>query len=141
VARRLVTYALGLYAAGPYLDRFGRPQTAADLRGHRLVGHVEDLVYSPSLHYAGEILSDWQSRFEISSALGQTEAVAAGAGIGILHAFMAAGRPGLERVLPEREIRREYWLTTHETARDLARIRTVADFIAELVQGERALFG
>ncbi|WP_427025372.1 LysR family transcriptional regulator [Aureimonas ureilytica] len=141
VARRLVSYALGLYGAGAYLDQFGRPGSVAELRAHRLVGHVDDLVYSPSLHYAGEILPDWQSRVEISSALGQLEAVAAGAGIGILHAFMAGGRPGLERVLPDCEIRREYWLVTHETSRELTRIRAVADFIAELVQGERALFG
>lgn len=141
VARRLVSYALGLYGATTYLDRFGRPGTVEELKAHRLVGHVDDLVYSSSLQYTSEIAPDWQSRFEISSALGQTEAVAAGAGIGILHAFIALGRPGLERVLPEQGIRRDYWLVTHETARDLARIRAVADFIAETVQRERAIFG
>ncbi|WP_062230556.1 LysR family transcriptional regulator [Aureimonas sp. N4] len=141
VARRLVSYALGLYGAASYLDRFGRPSSVEDLKRHRLVGHVDDLVYSSSLHYTGEMAPDWQSRFEISSALGQTEAVAAGAGIGILHGFIAAGRPALERVLPERTIRRDYWLVTHETAREMSRIRAVADFIAETVQREKAIFG
>lgn len=141
VARKLVTYALGLYAARGYLAEHGTPSGVGDLTRHRLVGAVEDLLYSPSLHYTAEIADDWQSRFEISSALGQTEAVAAGAGIGILHAFIADRRSELVRVLPAHEIRREYWLVIHESARGLAPIRAAADFIAETVEAERGLFG
>jgi DNA-binding transcriptional LysR family regulator len=140
VAQKLVDYALGLYASSAYLDAHGRPMDMADLGGHRLVGHVDDLLYSPSLDYAGEILGEWPSRIEISSALGQTEAVAAGAGIGILHRFIAARRPELERVLPAREIRRAYWLVYHESARGLPRIAAVAAAIRDLVEAEREIF-
>lgn len=140
VARKLVTYALGAYGARAYLDRQGRPETPLDLERHRLVGYVEDLVFSPSLHYEPEIAPHWQSRLEVSSALGQLEAVAAGAGIGILHAFLAARRPDLEPVLPERRITREYWMAFHENARGQARIRAVADFIADLVRAEEGIF-
>ena len=140
VAQKLVDYALGLYASSAYLDAHGRPQTLADLSGHRLVGYVDDLLSTPSLDYAAEIVGDFASRFEISSALGQTEAVAAGAGIGILHAFIAKKRAGLERVLPERELRRAYWLVYHESARGLARITAVAAAIREMVEAERASF-
>ena len=141
VARRLVAYALGLYASTDYLAAHGTPSGVGDLAGHRLVGAVEDLHYSASLQYTAEITPDWQSRFEIASALGQTEAVASGAGIGILHVFIAAHRPGLVRVLPATGIRRDYWLVIHESARALAPIRAAADFIAETVERERALFG
>lgn len=140
VARRLVDYALGLYASAGYLDRHGAPESVAALARHRLVGHVEDLVYSPLLNYAAEFAPDWQNRLEISSALGQTEAVAAGAGIGILHRFIAGRRPELVPVLPQVEVRREYWLASHESARDTARVRAVADFVAEEVARERAIF-
>ncbi|GGD04768.1 LysR family transcriptional regulator [Aureimonas glaciei] len=140
VAQKLVDYALGLYASSAYLDAHGRPVDMADLGGHRLVGHVDDLLYSPSLDYAAEILGDRPSRIEISSALGQTEAVAAGAGIGILHRFIAARRPELERVLPAREIRRAYWLVYHESARGLPRIAAVAAAIRDLVEAEREIF-
>ncbi|WP_416357922.1 LysR family transcriptional regulator [Aureimonas phyllosphaerae] len=140
VARRLVSYSLRAYASTDYLDRAGRPQGVGDLAAHSLVGYVDDLLYSASLQYAAEFAPGWQSRIEISSALGQAEAVAAGLGIGILHSFSAAGRHGLERVLPERELRREYWLVYHESARDLSRVQAVARFIAELVDTERAIF-
>jgi len=45
------------------------------------------------------------------------------------------------RVLPATAIRRDYWLVIHESARALAPIRAAADFIAETVERERALFG
>lgn len=140
VAQKLVDYALGLYASSAYLDAQGRPTTLAELQGHRLISYVDDLLSTPSLDYAAEIAGAFPSRFEISSALGQTEAVVAGAGIGILHAFIAKKRAGLERLLPERELRRAYWLVYHESARGLARITAVAAAIREMVDAERASF-
>ena len=140
VAQKLVDYALGLYAATAYLDAHGRPATLEDLAEHRLVGYVGDLLSTPALDYAAEIAGNVRSRFEISSALGQTEAVESGAGIGILHAFIARQRQGLERVLPARELRRAYWLVYHESARGNAAVAAVAAAIREMVEAEKAGF-
>ncbi|MEX6507403.1 LysR family transcriptional regulator [Jiella sp. M17.18] len=141
VAAKLVDYALGLYASRGYVAERGAPESLGDLARHRLVGAVDDLLYSPRLAYYVDLVPDWPSGTEISSATGQTEAVAAGAGIGILHSFMASRRPDLVRLLPEATIRRTYWLVYHESARDVRRIAVAADFIRELVEAERGLFG
>jgi DNA-binding transcriptional LysR family regulator len=85
-------------------------------------------------------MRDWDASFEISSAIGQTEAVRSGAGIGILHDYVARQYPELVRVLPETIIRRSYWTTYHETTRDLMRLRTVVEFLKELVDGESHIF-
>jgi DNA-binding transcriptional LysR family regulator len=140
VARKLVDYGLSLYAARSYLDRFGTPETVEDLRGHRLIGYVDDLLFSPSLSFTGEVWRHWQASFEISSAVGQAEAVRAGAGIGILHDYVAGPDTRLTRVLAERTIRRSYWMVFHESVRDLVRVRIVSDFISELVAAQRATF-
>lgn len=140
VARKLVDYTLGLYASKTYLDKNGRPQTTADLKSHRLIGYVDDLVYSPSINYAPEVTRDWSARFEIASALGQTEAVRAGAGIGILHSFIARNDPHLEKVLPEKVINRAYWTVSHERTRPLRHVAAVMDFINKLVARDRAIF-
>ena len=140
VAKKLVDYTLGLFAHSLYLQRHGVPQTPSDLRHHQLVGYVEDLVFSPALAYAGEVARDWQARFEIASALGQTEAVRAGAGIGILHSFIARRDPELVPVLPDRLIRRAYWLVYHETSREQRPVQVVADFVAGIVSAERHIF-
>lgn len=141
VAAKLVDYTLGLYASRAYAETHGLPGSRAELSGHRLVGYVPDLVINPSLDYAAEFAPDWDAGFMISSALGQTEAVRAGAGIGILHAFIARDMPELVAVTAISAIRRAYWLVYHESMRGLSRIAAVTDFITKAVEAEKALFG
>ncbi|GAB4511978.1 MAG: LysR family transcriptional regulator [Roseibium sp.] len=141
VAGKLVDYTLGLYASADYLAERGTPSTAGDLSGHDLIGYVEDLLYSPSLNYGAEITRDWTARFEIASALGQTEAVRSGAGVGILHDFIARDDPDLCPVLPDVKIRRAYWMVTHESSRPLRHVAAVRDFLRDQVAHDRAMFG
>ena len=140
VASRLVDYRLGLFASKAYIAENGMPAAVEDLARHSLVGYVEDLLASPSLAYASEIYRDFRPRFAVSSALGQTEAVRSGAGIGILHAFIARTYVDLVPVMPERQIRRAYFTVYHESMRRLRRIETVVKFIQGLVERERGIF-
>ena len=140
VSSKLTDYTLGLYASRDYLAENGTPETVEDLKAHRRVGYVEDLIFTASLNFTGEIMRSWDAGFEISSATGQTEAVRSGAGVGILHDYIARQYPELVRLLPETSIRRAYWTTWHESARDLTRVRTVAEFVQELVRQEHAIF-
>jgi DNA-binding transcriptional LysR family regulator len=140
VSSKLTDYTLGLYASRAYLAENGTPQGVEDLKAHRRVGYVEDLIFTASLNFTGEIMRSWDAGFEISSATGQTEAVRSGAGIGILHDYIARQYDELVRLLPGTAIRRAYWTTWHESARDLTRVRTVAEFVQELVQQEHHIF-
>ena len=140
VARKLTDYQLGLYAARSYLDRHGTPAGLEDLASHRLVGYVEDLLYTASLDYTAEFLTGWHSDVAVSSAMGQTEAVRAGAGIGILHAFMARRDAALVPVLPGHTLTRSYWTVVHEDLRAIRRVALVGEFLAEIVARDRAIF-
>ncbi|KJF75351.1 LysR family transcriptional regulator [Agrobacterium arsenijevicii] len=137
---KLTDYSLGLYASRAYLAEYGTPADVDALKRHRRIGYVEDLIFSPSLNYTGEIMRDWDAAFEISSATGQTEAVRSGAGIGILHNYIAGQYPELLRIMPNMSIKRAYWTAYHESARQLVRVRTVVDFLQELVTEERRMF-
>ncbi|WP_099866504.1 LysR family transcriptional regulator [Pararhizobium haloflavum] len=140
VARKLIDYSLSFYASKSYLADHPAPRQLEDLQSHHLIGYVEDLVFSPSLHFSAELPRQWQAGFEISSAVGQSEAVRAGGGIGILHDFSARSDPSLVRLFPGKTIVRAYWISFHESVRDLARVRTASDFISREVSGERAMF-
>ena len=140
VARKLTDYRLGLYAAKSYLARHGAPLALADLAAHHLVGYVDDLLFSASLDYTSAFLPDWRSTLSVSTAMGQTEAVRAGAGIGILHGFMAEGDPNLVPVLSEHSLTRAYWTVVHEDLRSLRRVGIVAEFLAEIVAKDRGIF-
>ncbi|MCS3738828.1 LysR family transcriptional regulator [Rhizobium sp. BK661] len=140
VSAKLTDYTLGLYASRSYAELNGLPADAEQLKQHRRIGYVEDLIFSQSLNFTGEVMRNWNAGFEISSATGQTEAVLSGAGIGILHDYIARQHPALVRILPDISIRRAYWTTFHESARELVRVRTVSDFLQELVAAERHIF-
>ena len=140
VAGKLVDYTLGLYASKRYAAEHGLPARAEDLTAHGLVGYVADLVIDPALDYAPEFSPDWNARFSVSSALGQVEAVRAGAGIGILHSFIARDHDDLIRVDAIPSIRRAYWLVYHESVRPLRRIQAVSSFVSRIVERDRAIF-
>lgn len=138
--RRLTDYTLGLYAAPGYLARRGRPATPAQLLDHDLVGYVEDLIYTPELNYATSVLKDWRSAVEVATAMGQLEAVRAGAGIGVLHDFMARGVGELVMLFPEVRIERTYWTVWHENLASARRVQVVVDFLHKTARAEREAF-
>lgn len=140
IAQKLTDYTLGLYASRSYAEKNGLPDAADELRAHRLVGYVEDLIYSASLNYAPSFWTGWRSQIEISSAVGQLEAVRAGAGIGVLHDYLAADHPDLVPVLPELSVQRAYWIVHHESLRGLARIKAATAFLTEMVKAEADRF-
>lgn len=140
VARKLTDYQLGLYAARDYLNERGMPASLEQLGEHQLVGYVEDLIFSPWLDYTGEFSRQWRSSLAISSAMGQAEAVRAGAGIGILHTYMAKGDERLVAILPEHKLTRSYWTVVHEDLRAIRRVALVSEFLSEIVAEARGFF-
>jgi DNA-binding transcriptional LysR family regulator len=133
-ARKLTDYSLSLYASSSYLERMGRPQTTSDLADHALIGYVDDLLYAPALDYGGEFFAGWKNTIEVSTAVGQMAAVSGGAGIGILHDYLADGSAGLELALPDKLVTRSYWTVVHESQRSLPRISAVVNLIHEMVR-------
>lgn len=140
-ARKLTDYVLGLFASPDYLAR--RPAIAkpGDLKGHRLIGYIEDLIYTPELDYLPLIEKDLKANFASTNLIAQLNATRAGAGVCVLPYFITAGMPDLVPVLPaEVRIERTFWLITHADLAGMLRIRVTSDFIAEEVQKARALF-
>jgi DNA-binding transcriptional LysR family regulator len=138
--RKLIDYTVGLYAGHSYIAKHGLPQTPEQLLQHRLVGYVDDLLYSKELAYHAEIAPRWHSSIEIATAIGQMEAVKSGAGIGILHDFMVAENKDLTRVLPDIAARREYWLAWHENLAKSPAVQAVVAFVGETVQTNKKVF-
>jgi DNA-binding transcriptional LysR family regulator len=140
VAQKLTDYTLSLYASPAYAEAYGLPRTPEALSDHRLVGYVEDLVFAPALNFTAAFWRGWRSDIEISSATGQIEAVRAGAGIGVLHDYLAVGSTDLVPVMPELSVKRAYWIVHHESLRGLARIKAATAFLNETVKREAARF-
>ena len=138
IAGKLSDYSLRLYASRDYLDQFGVPQRAADLAaGHALVGYIPELVYAPELRYLDEIHPGLAATVRSSSINAQHRLVAAGTGLGVLPCFIGDYDPALVPVLPERRIKRSFWLVTHKDTHSLARVRAFKDWLTGLVAQQR----
>ena len=140
-ARKLTDYELGLYASHSYLA--GNPPVldVADLKVHRAVGHIADMIYSPELDYLPLVSRNLRPAFTSSNLLVQFQATVAGAGLCVLPCFMADAERRLQRVLAGPvSLLRQFWLITHSDMLNLARVRAASAFIAAEVATSRALF-
>lgn len=135
-AKKLCDYSIGLYAARSLLSESAPP----DLAAQRVVGYVGDLLHTPELDYGSELLPERAPDIEISTAIGQVEAVRAGAGIGALHDFMAAGAVDLVPVMPERRVMRSYWAVWHENLAASRKVAAVVGFLEGEMRSGRDLF-
>ncbi len=141
VGRKLTDYGLGLYAAPLYLDRRAKIASRDDLAGHRFIGYIEELLYTPELDYLPLVSPRLSPRLRSANLIAQFNAAVAGFGIAVLPHFMARRDPRLAAVLPGTvEIQRSFFLLMHADGKDLARIRAAADTIYGLVERERDLF-
>ena len=140
-ARKLTDYRLGLYAAPAYLEGRAPITTRRQLGGHRFVGYIEELLYAPELDYLQAPDVEIRAQLKSSNLIAQLRATLAGAGLCVLPEFIAAQEPGLVQVLPDKVcLIRALWLVTHADLRELARVKTVTEFITEAVRAERTLF-
>jgi DNA-binding transcriptional LysR family regulator len=128
----LGAYALGLYASKSYVANHGIPKTIDELLTHRLIGYVEDLLFSDRLNIAKQISSGWQSNIAIYSPIGQVEAVRSGLGVGVLHDFLLEDGEELIAILPELQLHREFFLVSHPTTERIPRIHAALAFMRTL---------
>ena len=139
--RKLTDYELGLYASPGYLAAQGTPVERADLKTHRLIGYVGEMIYAPELDYIPLIGKDLQPSLTSANLLAQHAMTVAGHGLCVLPRFLALNDPRLVRVMEESvALTRSFWLIVHSDIRDLARVRVLSDFIAKAVRAERHLF-
>lgn len=141
LARKMTDYHLHFFASPDYVERFGLPQKLTDLRRHRLVGYIPEMMFSTELRYLEELGITTPTGFSSSSMIAQREAIRAGAGLGILPRFMALNDPGLNPVLTEAYmLKRTAWILSHQSTEDLARVRVVSDYLQRVTRAERDRF-
>jgi DNA-binding transcriptional LysR family regulator len=140
-SRKLTDYRLGLYAAKNYFDAHPPIERISDLKQHRIIGYIEDLVFSSELANMFAQAGVPTPRLRSSNLIAQMKSTVAGAGLCMLPAFIAQNHAQLRPVLAaEVATRRAFWLTVHADLRDLARVRETCTFIEEEVRRDREVF-
>ncbi|WP_372972558.1 LysR family transcriptional regulator [Marinobacter sp.] len=138
IVTKLTDYVLRLYASRDYLEAYGPITSRSQLGRHKFVSYVDDMVFSRELLFLDEIAGSGEVNIRSTSVLAQQEAIATGAGIGILPAFSADIDDRLAVVLPD-QIRfiRTFWMLMPEELRHIARMRVTWDFLRERAEENR----
>ncbi len=140
VAARLCDYVLRLYAAPEYLTQHAPIRSREDLQQHSFISYIDDLLFSKELRYLAELCRPRHYALRSTSVLAQHQAVAQGAGIGVLPAFLADGDPRLCTVLPdETHFVRTFWISMPSDNRHVARMQAVWNLLRAVAQNEKSL--
>ena len=140
VVAKLTDYTLRLYASKGYLAAHPPIRAREDLRGHSFVSYVDDLLFSKELQYLDELHRPDAFALRSTSVLAQYQAVAAGAGIAVLPAFIADRDKTLRRVLPtqpQASLTRTFWMSMPAETKHLGRMQAVWDFVRATVEQQK----
>lgn len=137
IVRKLSNYKLGLFATKKYLDGRSPIQSRGDLRSHRMIGYIDDLLYDQDLNFINDFQIGVRAQFKSSTLVGQKYAILADNGIGVLPYFMAHFEPTLVPVLPNLSAERTFWLQVNPDSRQIARVRVTIDFIVKEMESSK----
>jgi DNA-binding transcriptional LysR family regulator len=136
VGRCVASLAFAAYVA----DGFGWPSAADDLSALEWVCFDASLARSPQGRWEEENVPKERVVLRTNSRTVFAEAVAAGAGAGVMPCGLAAQMGGL-RALSARiaSISLPLWLLTHADLRRTPRVRALLDYLATVFDGERPM--
>lgn len=142
-AIHLGDYVLGLYAARTFLDRRGVPATPAELAGEPLVYFIESMLQVDALDEARRSTRGMIDAVSSTNVYVHVDATRAGAGFGLLPAFLADRHDDLVRLFPDRiEERLPYWLVCRpEALRQPTAVAFIAALRARMAEAADALLG
>ena len=133
--QKLTDYRLHLAASRDYLAQSPPIRGLADLKAHRMVGYIPDMIFDKELDYLTEI-GVTASPLASNSVSVQLNWLRHGAGVGVVHDFALPAAPELRRVMPDLvHLTRAFWLIRHA---DDGRIDRLSRFAARLATGIRA---
>jgi DNA-binding transcriptional LysR family regulator len=138
VVQKLTDYRLHLAASRSYLAAHAPITTRSDLKAHRLVGYIPDMIFDKELDYLAE-LGLAAPPLASNSVSVQLNFLRAGAGVGVVHDFALPAAPDLQRILPnDISLTRSFWLIRHADDARVPRLTRFAEDLVRLCRAEMA---
>lgn len=134
LVQKITDYRLHLAASAGYLAEHAPVSSVEDLRGHRIVGYIPDMIFDKELDYLGDLGLERVPLASNSVAV-QFHWLRQGAGLGVVHDFAMPLAPGMRFVLRDAiSLVRSFYLVRHADDRRLERQTRFAE---ALVAGMR----
>jgi DNA-binding transcriptional LysR family regulator len=133
--QKITDYSLHLAAAQSYLKTHPPINTTEDLKAHRIVGYIPDMIFDRELDYLADI-GVGRVPLASNSVSVQLNLLRHGGGVGVVHDFALPSAPKVKKILTNQiSLTRSFYLIRHEDDRQNAKL---ARFAAELAAGVRA---
>ncbi|MDU8912694.1 LysR family transcriptional regulator [Aestuariicoccus sp. MJ-SS9] len=136
LVQKLCDYHLSLAASEGYLATSPPIAALDDLRHHRVVGYIPDMIFDKELDYLTDTGLE-RVHLASNSVAVQFSAVRQGGGVGIVHDFALPTAPEVRRLLPGAfRLRRSFYMVRHADDRRLERLNRLAEAVATGLRGE-----
>jgi DNA-binding transcriptional LysR family regulator len=134
--QKITDYRLHLAAHGDYLAGAPPLGTLADLKAHRIVGYIPDMIFDKELDYMSETGAEGAALASNSVSV-QFNLLRHRAGIGIVHDFALPSDPAVQRVLRDQfSLTRTFHLIRHADDRRVERLNQFAEALSEGLRRE-----
>ncbi|PPQ43956.1 LysR family transcriptional regulator [Rhodopseudomonas palustris] len=140
VSERIGCFELGLYASEDYIAQNGLPCSSADLKRHRFITYIDDLIQLDSVRWLDDVIKTPVVNFHSNSMIAQMNAAAGGLGLVLLPSFATKGRCDLIPILHDRmSTSRELWINVHTDLQFVPRIRAVSSFLKATFKADQMM--
>lgn len=129
LVQKITDYHLSLAAMRWYLQQEGEVKTLEDVKKHKIVGYVPDLIFDKELDYLDSV-GGATADFSSNTVSVQVNMIKAGLGIGVVHDFCLPHVQGMARILPDDfRLKRTFYLIRHADDRKVERLTRFADLL------------
>lgn len=126
---KITDYCLCIAAAQSYLNAHPAITSVADLKKHRIIGYIPDMIYDAELDYLRDLGLDHVSLASNSVPL-QVRMAQQGDGLCVMHEFAMSNHPVLRKVLvDEVSLTRSFYLVRHKSDMRSDRMNRLADSV------------
>lgn len=138
IVQKISDYHLHLAASEAYLAAHPEPLRIENLKDHRIVGYIPDMIFDRELDYLADLGVSRVSLASNSAAV-QFHLIRQGAGIGVVHDFALPAAPNLRLVLADAvKLTRAFYLIRHADDRRNLRLSRFAEALSHGLRTEVA---
>ena len=136
--QKISDYHLHLAAAESYLAEHAPITALEELKAHRIVGYIPDMIFDRELDYLADLGVE-RVPLASNSVSVQSHMIGRGGGVGVVHDFALPFTPGVRRILVEAvSLTRAFYLIRHEDDRRNARLSQFAEMLTGALRTEVA---
>lgn len=138
LTQKITDYKLHLAGAENYLANCPPLRRVEDLKKHRMIGYISDMIFDKELDYLAEV-GVHHVDLSSNSVSVQINWARQGSGLTMAHDFALPSAPELQKVMPDQvSLTRSFYLIRHESDRRAPRLNRFAEALSHGIRQEVA---